>query len=119
MAVDLLDPLAETIAIAGGWGLRTLTSRNAATTKVINARSPETLETLSSGKFCPECGGQLRYDSVMKLYTCTSCGRMYTQSQLIEAKERLYSSVTDEDERRRKTRRDVLKWYLSEKDEKR
>jgi len=44
---------------------------------------------------------------------------MYTQSQLIEAKERLYSSVTDEDERRRKTRRDVLKWYLSEKDEKR
>jgi len=74
---------------------------------------------LSSGKFCPECGGQLTYDPAVKVYICTDCGRTYTQSQLIEAKERLYSSLTDEDEKRRKRRKDVLNWWLSGKEENR
>jgi lipopolysaccharide biosynthesis regulator YciM len=60
----------------------------------------------------------MTYDPAIKVYICTSCGRMYTQSQLIEAKERLYSSLSDEDEKRRKKRKDVLKWYLSDKEEK-
>jgi hypothetical protein len=55
----------------------------------------------------------MTYDQATKVYICTSCGRMYTQSQLIEAKERLYSSMSDEDEKRRKKRKDVLKWWLS------
>ena len=73
---------------------------------------------MSSAKFCPECGGEMTYDPAIKVYICTSCGRMYTRSQLIEAKERLYSSISDEDEKRRKKRKDVLKWYLSDKEKK-
>jgi len=69
---------------------------------------------MSVKKFCPECGGELRYDSSVKLYTCKRCGRQYTNEQLIETKHELLSSLSEDDEVKKK-RRDLLKWWLTEK----
>jgi len=31
---------------------------------------------------CPECSGALTYNRDVKMYVCTSCGRMYTREEL-------------------------------------
>lgn len=68
-------------------------------------------------KYCPECGGELRYDVEHKAYNCVSCGLTFRPQELIEAWESV-KSRTDEDERRRQERKDYLKWWLRSRDEK-
>lgn len=63
-------------------------------------------------RYCPECGGKLRYDPPVKLYTCLSCGRVYTWEQLIEARHKLLSSLNNEEDVKKK-RKEMLKWWLS------
>jgi len=69
---------------------------------------------MSVKKYCPECGGELNYDASVKLYTCKRCGRTYTSEQLIETRKKIQSSLTEDDEVKKK-RRDLLKWWLTEK----
>ncbi len=69
---------------------------------------------MSVKKYCPECGGDLDYDSSMKLYTCKRCGRMYTSDQLIESRHEVLDSLSEEDKVKRK-RKEMLKWWLTEK----
>lgn len=38
---------------------------------------------------CPECGGELLYNRDTKMYTCRSCGRMFTREELEDAYEKL------------------------------
>ncbi len=68
-------------------------------------------------KYCPECGGELRYDSGHKAYSCLSCGLTFLPQELIEAWETA-KSRRDEEEKRRQERRDYLKWWLRSRDEK-
>jgi len=68
-------------------------------------------------KYCPECGGELRYDAAQKVYSCLSCGLTFHHQDLIEAWEAV-RTPRDEEERRKQERRDYLKWWLRSREEK-
>jgi len=65
--------------------------------------------------YCPECGGEMRYTSATKRYTCQSCGLTVTHQELIELREQLQTKTETEEEQRQKERREYLKWWLSKK----
>lgn len=66
-------------------------------------------------KFCPECGGELKYEPTLKQYICSSCGLMYSREELEEAMNRILES-DDERSRALKKRREALKWWLTKKE---
>jgi tRNA(Ile2) C34 agmatinyltransferase TiaS len=66
-------------------------------------------------RYCPECGGEMRYISATKRYVCKSCGIMLTHQELIELREQMRPGVASEEEQRQKERREYLKWWLSKK----
>jgi tRNA(Ile2) C34 agmatinyltransferase TiaS len=66
-------------------------------------------------RYCPECGGEMRYISVTKRYVCKSCGILLTPQELIELREQLRPGITSEEEQRQKQRKEYLKWWLSKK----
>jgi len=68
-------------------------------------------------KYCPECGGELRYDAEHKVYSCLSCGLTFRHQELIEAYDAARSRETEE-EKKRQERRDYLKWWLRSREEK-
>ena len=66
-------------------------------------------------RYCPECGGELHYVSLMKRYVCKSCGLSLNPQELQELREKLRPKYeTDEDQRQQK-RKDYLKWWLGKK----
>ncbi|MEM2607739.1 MAG: hypothetical protein QXT87_00660 [Thermoproteota archaeon] len=68
--------------------------------------------------YCPDCGGELRYELNTKLYICKSCGRVYGFEELKTTRERFLKSVMESDEeRRKKQKREVVKWWLGKKSE--
>ena len=67
--------------------------------------------------FCPECGGEMHYDTLLKRYICKSCGLSLTYQELIEMKEKLrHSPETDETEKRKKRRKEYLDWWFAKKE---
>lgn len=62
---------------------------------------------------CPECGGNLRFDTNHKRYVCLSCGLSVTKEEIedIRAKNG-FMNPEDEKEQRRK---DYLKWWSNKK----
>jgi len=66
-------------------------------------------------RYCPECGGELRYTSATKRYVCVSCGLSITHQELMELREKLRPSFESEDEKRQRERREYLKWWLGKK----
>ncbi|MEM2927100.1 MAG: hypothetical protein QW220_00540 [Candidatus Bathyarchaeia archaeon] len=69
---------------------------------------------VSMPKYCPECGGELRYDPEHKLYTCRSCGLTLNIDELIRIQDEARLKESEE-ERRRRERKEYLKWWLSKK----
>ena len=65
--------------------------------------------------YCPECGGEMHYDSKVKRYVCKSCGLSLTRQELFELRQQLRSRVETEDEQRKRKRNEYLKWWLSKK----
>lgn len=66
--------------------------------------------------YCPDCGGELRYELATKLYVCKTCGRVYEFEELKATKEGFLRSVMESDEDKKKRRRkEVVKWWLREK----
>jgi len=65
--------------------------------------------------YCPECGGNLKYDPNVKRYECRSCGLSLTYQELVELREEVRTDSRDEDEREKK-RKDYLKWWFSRKE---
>jgi len=63
--------------------------------------------------YCPECGGEMRYIAATRHYVCQSCGLSVTQQELIELREKLRTSVEDNEKER--WRKEYLKWWLSSK----
>jgi len=66
-------------------------------------------------RYCPECGGELKYISATKRYACKSCGLSLTPQELTELREKLRPSFESAEEQRRKKRKDYLKWWLGKK----
>jgi len=66
--------------------------------------------------YCPECGGELVYDSAIKQYACKSCGLTFTSQQLMEEKDKMWDRRQTEPDQRKKRQREYLQWWLSKKD---
>jgi transcription initiation factor TFIIIB Brf1 subunit/transcription initiation factor TFIIB len=62
---------------------------------------------------CPECGGELKFDSVHKRYVCQSCGLAVTREEIDEIKAKYVSENTEEEKERR--RKDYIKWWSAKK----
>jgi len=65
--------------------------------------------------YCPECGGEMIYVPATKRYVCKSCGIMLTHQELIELRERLRPDFETEEEKKKRLKREYLKWWLSKK----
>ena len=66
-------------------------------------------------RYCPECGGEMRYISLTKRYVCKSCGLTLTFQELIEMRDRQNERVEPEEDERKKQRKEYLQWWLSKK----
>lgn len=66
--------------------------------------------------YCPECGGELGYDPVIKQYACKSCGLTFTSQQLMEEKDKMFDRREGILNQKKKRQDDYLKWWLSKKD---
>lgn len=66
-------------------------------------------------RYCPECGGEMRYTSATKRYACRSCGLSVTHQELIELREQLRPYAETDEKQRQKERQEYLKWWLSSK----
>ncbi|HDJ89715.1 MAG TPA: hypothetical protein ENG40_03380 [Thermoprotei archaeon] len=60
---------------------------------------------------CPECDGTLKYDSRLKQYICTNCGRIFTREELIKIKEEKIFK-----EKKKSKTEEYLNWWLSKKE---
>ncbi|RLI05419.1 hypothetical protein DRO26_02270 [Candidatus Bathyarchaeota archaeon] len=66
-------------------------------------------------EYCPECGGEMVYDPNLKLYTCKSCGLTLKYHELIELRRKNLPDI-DTEEKRKRERKEYLKWWLSKKE---
>jgi transcription initiation factor TFIIIB Brf1 subunit/transcription initiation factor TFIIB len=66
--------------------------------------------------FCPECGGELKYDLASKNFICKSCGLFASSEKIDELRERAKRSK--EEEPRRKHHDEYLDWWQSSKKDK-
>ena len=69
--------------------------------------------------YCPECGGEMGYNKIVKSYICNSCGLSVTYQELLELRDKIRSKIRkrEEDEENEK-RKDYLNWWLKSKKEK-
>ncbi len=65
--------------------------------------------------YCPECGGDLFYDSRVKRYVCKSCGLSLTFQEISEIRDELRPDMSEE-EKRRQRRKEYLSWWFSRKE---
>ena len=65
--------------------------------------------------YCPECGGELKYTSTTRGYVCKSCGLSMTHQEFMELRDKIRPDFESEDEKRKKERREYLKWWLGKK----
>jgi hypothetical protein len=66
-------------------------------------------------RYCPECGGDMRYISLTKRYVCKSCGLSVTFQELMEIRDRLKSPTKPQVEERKQIKKEYLKWWLTKK----
>ena len=67
--------------------------------------------------YCTECGGKLTWDRKLKQYSCVSCGMTFTEKQLSDALDRLYTPTESDTEQRDRRHREYLEWWFKEKKE--
>jgi hypothetical protein len=65
--------------------------------------------------FCPECGGELKFDLSSKNFICKSCGLFATREKIDELRDKASSSGEDPRQRRHD---DYLDWWQSSKKDK-
>ena len=66
--------------------------------------------------YCPECGNEMKYDSLLKRYICKGCGLSLTSQELLELKDKLKPEQDETDDERKKRRKDYLDWWFSSKE---
>jgi tRNA(Ile2) C34 agmatinyltransferase TiaS len=65
--------------------------------------------------FCPECGGELKFDAVSKNFICKSCGLFASREKFDELRDKKEGEMND---RRRLSRDDYLDWWQTSKKDK-
>ena len=65
--------------------------------------------------YCPECGGEMRYDSMLKRYICKSCGLSVTYEELSEMRDRVRDRPDSGEDEKKKRRKEYLDWWFSKK----
>jgi tRNA(Ile2) C34 agmatinyltransferase TiaS len=66
--------------------------------------------------YCPECGGEMKYDPSLRRYVCKSCGLSLTSQEIMELRDKLRPENRDEEDRRVKRRKEYLDWWFSRKE---
>jgi hypothetical protein len=70
-------------------------------------------------KPCPECNGELVFDSVQRRFSCRKCALFVSGDELAALRRRKYELMcTPEDEarKRQKEQDEILTWWLSPKE---
>lgn len=65
--------------------------------------------------FCPECGGELKFDMTSKNFICKSCGLFASREKIDEIRDNISDRLED---KRRKRQDDYLDWWQSSKKDK-
>jgi len=65
--------------------------------------------------YCPECGGEMQYMVVTKLYVCKSCGLSVTSQELMDLRDKNRPNEETAEEIKENRRKEYLKWWLSKK----
>ena len=87
-------------------------------TAITNLRNPfirnnEIKMCLTS--FCPECGGELKYDPASNNFICKSCGLFASKEKIEELRDKAETEFMDQ---RRRVHDDYLEWWQSSKKDK-
>ncbi len=65
--------------------------------------------------YCPECGGEMHYVSLVKRYSCKSCGLTLSHQELMEMRDKQRERAEPQEDERKKVRKEYLEWWLSKK----
>ena len=65
--------------------------------------------------YCPECGGELKFDLVSKNFICKSCGLFASREKMEEIRDRAEAKGTD---KRRQMHDEYIDWWQSSKKDK-
>jgi reverse gyrase len=65
--------------------------------------------------FCPECGGELKFDSVSKNFICRSCGLFASREKIDELRSKEQNETTY---KKKQLHDDYLDWWQTSKKEK-
>jgi transcription initiation factor TFIIIB Brf1 subunit/transcription initiation factor TFIIB len=65
--------------------------------------------------YCPECGGELKFDLVSKNLLCKSCGLFASREKIDELRDKADNEFTD---KRRGLHDDYLDWWQTSKKDK-
>jgi DNA-directed RNA polymerase subunit M/transcription elongation factor TFIIS len=65
--------------------------------------------------FCPECGGELKYDPPSRNFVCKSCGLFASRDKIDELREKTENKFIDN---RKRLHDDYLDWWQSSKKDK-
>jgi hypothetical protein len=65
--------------------------------------------------FCPECGGELKYDPISKNFICKGCGLFASRDKFDELRDKRENQFTDN---RKRLHDDYLDWWQSSKKDK-
>lgn len=65
--------------------------------------------------YCPECGGELKFDMASKNFICKSCGLFASREKIDEIRDKAQAANVD---KRRTKHDDYLDWWQSSKKDK-
>jgi hypothetical protein len=65
--------------------------------------------------FCPECGGELKFDPISKNFICKSCGLFASREKIDELRDKEEDRSID---KRRRLHNDYLDWWQASKKDK-
>ena len=65
--------------------------------------------------YCPECGGELKFDLASKNFICKSCGLFASREKIDELRDKAEAKSVD---KRRERQDEYLDWWQSSKKDK-